>query len=153
MIYAVSVGEYIKFGYTRNVQKRVQILQTGSPYKLVLLVTCPGNLSVEASIHQRLLKANALVRGEWFKNCPEAQQIIQEMKNNTISDDYATKAELMHANRHIRLAQWQDEPRKEGKARSRHISIARARPGLDDSQLARRREREIWWAESGAALP
>lgn len=51
MIYAIIQGSrYIKFGYTNNVEKRLQILQTGNPQKIKLLAYCEGTQKHEAHI-------------------------------------------------------------------------------------------------------
>ena len=87
MIYAIkAVGTpYIKFGYTTyDVRQRLGLLQTGCPHDLELLAFCKGSKADEANIHSRLLRANCRHRGEWFKDCPAAQLILNEMKSGEV---------------------------------------------------------------------
>ncbi len=70
-VYFIRQGEEgpIKIGQTRNVRARMQSLQTGSPYPLLLLALLPGAAREEAELHDRVA-AHSLT-GEWFKPEPE----------------------------------------------------------------------------------
>lgn len=105
MIYAVMAEEtgFIKFGYTANITKRISQMQTGCPFTLTLLTSCKGNKAAESWIHWRLCKAQAFQRGEWFKDCPEAQAIIEEMKANALKAEPVNTQGLRLEQRHKRL--------------------------------------------------
>jgi len=63
-----DVTGVIKVGRTGNVERRLHQLQTGSPYKLRVILHLPGGAHRELPIHRRLegfgLKIKA--KGEWF---------------------------------------------------------------------------------------
>lgn len=66
-IYVIQgeLGGPIKIGYSQDVAQRVKELQTGYPDDLKVLHMFPGNMDIEAKIHQDLKKYR--MRGEWFK--------------------------------------------------------------------------------------
>jgi hypothetical protein len=152
LIYAIrAVGtKYIKFGVAANIKQRIDLMQTGCPFLLVLVASCPGDKEAETSIHVRLLRAEAHHRGEWFKDCPEAQLILQEMRQRNLITIPAQTNELRIANRRIRL-KGSVEPRKQGGWRTEKPAEAafprgRARLGMAGDELLawieRRRERK-----------
>jgi hypothetical protein len=105
MIYAIrALGtNYIKFGYTNNVAKRLSTMQTGCPVDLMLLASCSGDRKTEAWLHLRLLRAKAFQRGEWFNDCEEARQIIEEMKQHALKPELVSSADMALTQRHHRL--------------------------------------------------
>lgn len=58
-------GGPIKIGYTNDVKKRVNTLQTGHPDTLRVLVVIPGSVKTEEEYHRK--HGDARLRGEWFK--------------------------------------------------------------------------------------
>jgi len=73
--FMLAVGtEKIKIGVAGDVELRLSNLQVGSPYKLLLLVSFPGNELLEKILHN-LLKPYK-VRGEWFKMDDEVLDVI-----------------------------------------------------------------------------
>lgn len=84
MIYAIRVvgTEYVKFGFTKdkNPRNRVDAMQTGCPFELKLVAFGPGDRVAEQWIHLRLKRIRAHHRGEWFKQCPEVEKIIWEIR-------------------------------------------------------------------------
>ena len=106
MIYAIrAVGtEFVKFGIAANVDRRLRHLQTGCPLELELVASCWGGRLEEMTIHMRLVRAKAYHRGEWFRMCPEAEKIIEEMRAHKLvarPDANANVLRLEH--RHKRL--------------------------------------------------
>lgn len=71
MIYFVlnASRKAVKIGYSANVVRRLNGLQTSSPDKLKLLGVCPGSRSEEVELHVRF--ATLHIRGEWFRADPE----------------------------------------------------------------------------------
>ena len=56
----------IKIGISNNPKKRLQQLQTGSPYKLKLLTIVKGRGDLERSLHSFLKPYKQSCKGEWF---------------------------------------------------------------------------------------
>lgn len=76
-IYFISDEDgYIKIGFARNVQSRLETLQTASRQELRVVATIPGSLSDEKSLHHKFAKDH--VRGEWFRPSHELKQYIKE---------------------------------------------------------------------------
>jgi hypothetical protein len=89
VIYAIrALGtEYVKFGYTNDVQSRLATLQTGCPWDLELVAQCEGDQATETWVHWRLFQANAHHRGEWFKDCAEVKKVLFEMLSASLKPD------------------------------------------------------------------
>lgn len=69
----------IKIGYTSGeVEKRLNSLQTGHPYKLQVLATMPGSRDDEKNLHERF--ASSRLSGEWFKPYPDLLAFIATVK-------------------------------------------------------------------------
>lgn len=66
VVYVVQCGStnFLKIGYSENLQKRIESPQIGSPYPLQLLATWPGGWSLEQHLHRRF--ADLRQKGEWF---------------------------------------------------------------------------------------
>jgi predicted GIY-YIG superfamily endonuclease len=86
-VYFVQSGRRgaIKIGYARDVDKRVNELQIGNPFKLrvVALMPCESldhAKYVETKLHKRFKSHK--IRGEWFKNSINFNKAVDE--NNPI---------------------------------------------------------------------
>lgn len=65
MIYLIShSNEYLKIGYTKNINKRLYQLQVSNPVKLELLHLIDGDLSLEKELH--FMFKDLISNGEWF---------------------------------------------------------------------------------------
>jgi hypothetical protein len=64
----------IKIGTSMNVQRRLQDLQVGHPFKLVILIVMPGDRSTEVAIHARF--ASARLEGDWFEPTAELLRFL-----------------------------------------------------------------------------
>jgi DNA-binding XRE family transcriptional regulator len=65
MIYLVShLNQFVKIGFTKNINKRLAQLQTSSPVKLEVLHLIEGNVSLEKELHQKFKEFRT--SGEWF---------------------------------------------------------------------------------------
>lgn len=82
-IEAVGLGK-IKIGVSRNPQKRLVELSTGSPVPLKLLATIPGDVRREKELHAKF--GHARVDGEWFYATSELRAWLAEIAE---SDKYA----------------------------------------------------------------
>lgn len=80
----------IKIGYVKtNVEKRVSILQTGNPTRLVTLKIIEGTARDEGRLHRRFRRARELIvgrgsdritfRGEWFRPVPELLEFVNNL--------------------------------------------------------------------------
>jgi len=69
-LYIISNGTDLKIGVSKNPQKRLKQLQTGSADKLEFFELYPLSskrvYSLEKECHQKL-QTNYIKRGEWFK--------------------------------------------------------------------------------------
>lgn len=70
-VYFIRSGDNgpVKIGSTNNIRRRMQMLQTGSAYKLVLLRAFTGGKAEEKIIHARLSRFR--ISGEWFEASDE----------------------------------------------------------------------------------
>jgi len=86
MIYAIeAVGSgFVKFGVTAfsDTDERLNAMQTGCPFELVVRATAMWPDREEFRIHRHL--AAFRHRGEWFKICQETQQVIAVMDEGNI---------------------------------------------------------------------
>ncbi len=64
----------VKIGRARNVFRRLESLQAGSPVQLVILTTMPGGSVREAELHRQF--AHLRLHGEWFQDSPELMEFI-----------------------------------------------------------------------------
>ena len=72
MIYFIKCGDFVKIGYSSNVTKRMNVLQTASPRKLYLLSSFYGTRKDEKQIHRKFKKERQ--RGEWFNLTNEIRE-------------------------------------------------------------------------------
>ena len=75
-VYFVRAGDFIKIGWARDVDARVDALQVASPVELRLLGTVEGSYDVERLMHSRF--AHLRARGEWFRAEPDLLAYIAE---------------------------------------------------------------------------
>ena len=80
MIYAIHAEgtEFVKIGIARGPGGRLKSLQTGCPFKLVVLAHADWPDAYEARIHRFLGEYH--VRGEWFRQCDALACIIEDMQ-------------------------------------------------------------------------
>jgi len=64
MIYLIKCGRYVKIGTTITLQKRLGMLQTGNPKRLLVLAVGHGGECEERLLHTRLKRLRR--EGEWF---------------------------------------------------------------------------------------
>ena len=68
-VYFISNGQFVKIGYTNNLEKRMEDLQVGSPYELRLICAVPFENSLYAQKAENILHKQYevfFVRGEWY---------------------------------------------------------------------------------------
>jgi len=78
-IYLISDGDYVKIGFSKDPDKRLNQLQIGSPRKLKLLAAFPGGREVELKLHEIMERKR--IRGEWFElNFEDIMKIFRRFK-------------------------------------------------------------------------
>ncbi len=75
MIYFMQADTLVKIGTAVDVGKRKQLLQTGCPFRIVVLGVMPGGQWDEKHLHGRF--AAYRVRGEWFNLSQEICDFIE----------------------------------------------------------------------------
>lgn len=66
--------DFVKIGYTTNVEARLVNLQTGCPYDLEIMHVLRGAESTELFFHKKFAKSH--VRGEWFRLSGEIERYV-----------------------------------------------------------------------------
>jgi hypothetical protein len=81
MIYAIrAVGtEYVKFGRTTNISRRLWVLDTGSPFELAVEAIAPWRDREERRIHDYLSEYRT--KGEWFRDSEITASVIALLKD------------------------------------------------------------------------
>jgi DNA-binding XRE family transcriptional regulator len=85
MIYFIGNDDYIKIGYSKNlntINKRLPSLQTGCPFVIDLFLVINGDIKKEKELHSTF--KNYLTSGEWFLNSSEIKNFIEESKKNSL---------------------------------------------------------------------
>lgn len=103
MIYFVQTNDnqYIKIGYAKDVTKRLDALQTGSPIGVKVLATQPGDHKIEYALHQKF--AYCRVRREWFRAAPGLVEYAAQAAMLHIAQVADTDPFLRYALREPRL--------------------------------------------------
>lgn len=75
-VYFIQCGDGgpVKIGKANDVEKRLTLLQIGSPYSLTLLGIMAGGRVDESELHRRF--ASSRMRGEWFAPTEELRAFI-----------------------------------------------------------------------------
>lgn len=75
MIYLIEDRDYLKIGYTKDIQSRLMTYKTENVY-CKLLSYKEGTAKDESILHE--LCKNYLYTGEWFNNVPAVKKIFEE---------------------------------------------------------------------------
>jgi uncharacterized protein YeeX (DUF496 family) len=65
----------VKIGRSKNPEKRLKQLSTGSPYKLEIIKKIRGNENLEREIHDKF--SHLRMNGEWFELTDELSEFIE----------------------------------------------------------------------------
>lgn len=79
--YIIQADEYVKIGFTSNISRRMNMLQTGHHRELKLLASYPYRNADLARTKESLLHeqfVHCRVRGEWFKAAPVKRFITRQ---------------------------------------------------------------------------
>lgn len=69
-------GGPVKIGYSESIGKRLEQLQTSSPYRLRVIGRMRGGRTREKELHERF--EHSRLNGEWFDLTDELQQLIDD---------------------------------------------------------------------------
>lgn len=72
-----EVTGLIKIGCAVNPQARLRSLQTGSPDRLSIIATVPGDAAMERGLHSQF--AADRMHGEWFRQSPALIELIESI--------------------------------------------------------------------------
>ncbi len=72
-------GWPIKIGFSVDVDKRISEVQTGCPWRVVVLAKVEGGAAKERSMHERFAKDRIRTDGEWFHPSPELIAFIASL--------------------------------------------------------------------------
>ena len=81
----------VKIGYTtiKGLRRRLQTLQTGTPYELRLLGALWGDKKIEKQLHEKFHYSH--IRGEWFHYTKELEEFIAECWDFSIVESLEKK--------------------------------------------------------------
>jgi len=77
----------IKIGISKDIQRRLSQLSTGSPYKLKLMgwIECENDRSLEKKLHTKYVNSNT--HGEWFEL--SVCEVLEELKQHSVNSHIA----------------------------------------------------------------
>lgn len=81
-LYAVENSDWIKIGWTTNLETRLSALRTSSPVPLNVLLAIDGGRREEAFLHDKLQDHRA--EGEWFSKTEAVLQEIASLREQGI---------------------------------------------------------------------
>jgi DNA-binding XRE family transcriptional regulator len=90
MIYFVKHTDYVKIGYTTDIFRRLNELQTNCPVKLKVLALIEGSLNDESIHHQKFKHISS--NGEWFFHNAEIDEYISSL-NKDLMWEYGFESE------------------------------------------------------------
>lgn len=74
-----SVTNMLKIGTTEQyVGRRLRALQTGSPERLAIIATIPGDCTLERELHKRFVGYRQ--HGEWFEFTGELAEYVRSLQ-------------------------------------------------------------------------
>lgn len=81
-IYFVCAPGRIKIGYTKKPELRLAQLRAVDMEELTTLSVMDGTMYIEHKLHDMARQFS--IRGEWFRDCPEVRQIIDDFVTGKI---------------------------------------------------------------------
>jgi hypothetical protein len=73
-VYFIGCGDYVKIGFSRKPDVRIDTLSTANPVNVAVLAVFPGSRAHEAQIHHRFEEFRH--RGEWFRRSAPIEDVI-----------------------------------------------------------------------------
>lgn len=78
-VYFIRAGDAVKIGHSRDPQKRLKQLSTGSAEPLELWHRLPGDKQVERDLHKQF--ADERLNGEWFRVSDRIQEYVEAARH------------------------------------------------------------------------
>lgn len=91
MIYLIEDRDYLKIGYTKNLEDRLKSYKLHNPYAK-LIASKDGNKKDEDNLMELCSKYN--YQGEWFHNVDEVKTIFNNYKT-TMFDGFDTVKKII----------------------------------------------------------
>jgi len=79
-IYFIKSENFVKIGYTLNIESRLQSLQSSNPHKLKLIYSIETDHALETLLHKYYQKNNKHHRNEWFIYDDFTERVINVLK-------------------------------------------------------------------------
>lgn len=79
MIYVAKTKNFVKIGYSTNVKRRINQLQSANPEPVELVDSIPGTLELERSIHDKLSPYRCEGGNEWYRMTPEVVNFVNNI--------------------------------------------------------------------------
>ncbi len=82
MVYFLKVlaeRQPIKIGHTKNLERRMQELQSANPFELEFIGVMDGDFEKEQEVHKEFSRLRVSGRKEWYKN---DGSIVEYVKKN-----------------------------------------------------------------------
>ena len=79
-IYFIKSENFVKIGYTLNIETRLQNLQGSNPHKLKLIYSIETDHALEILLHKYYQKNNKHHRNEWFIYDVFTERVINVLK-------------------------------------------------------------------------
>ena len=103
VVYFIRSGDFMKIGWTKNLQLRMGSLQTGNPNPLTLIGWTDGDQRLERHLHKQF-DSLRLKGGEWFRYEGELIEYVEASLLKTDRLDYIDTNWLDHIDRKIHAA-------------------------------------------------
>ena len=76
-VYAIKCEDYVKIGWSKTVQRRLNQISANNPFPVELLGCSPGTVGDEHELH--LLLGITRVKGEWFGRTPFVKEVVRHL--------------------------------------------------------------------------
>lgn len=101
-VYFIAGAGLVKIGWSRDLWKRLDALQSGSPVELKILSAVPGDEDYEHELHERWAPLRR--HGEWFELTKDLAAFVRETRQDVFRQRraYEMNVKLLHRVRGIR---------------------------------------------------
>ena len=115
MIYFISQREFIKIGFSDDVDQRIKELQTASPLELKLVGTMPGAFQTECELHK--IFESYRKNGEWFRYTGHLKDCIRALHDAGNPYEVTNVRSLQKAGLHFHLREKANRLAKKGNSK------------------------------------
>jgi DNA-binding transcriptional regulator YiaG len=82
MIYFIRHTDYVKIGYTNDINRRMSDLQISCPVKIDLMALVEGDMAEESRYHEMF--SNYYSHGEWFRFSKEIEDFLSNLDKSLL---------------------------------------------------------------------